>query len=605
MKIEMKMLLRQARAILMATAIIGMAATNATAINIGSATDLAKIGNDPGYPLNGSYTQTATFSAGSQSPIGSSSSPFTGSYDGNGYEIQNLTISQASSDFVGLFSVATGATIQDVKLRNASITGRYNVGAIAGKAAAGATNCEFTGCQILGSSSVSGNANVGGMVGFFHGGLTSDSASVSDIDNCISYATVNESQFGFAGGLVGHLHIDSTVRNCTTYGAVNGNRVVGGFSGNIHGSVVENCDSYGNAVGEMIVGGFTGWVQEKGASSADTEVKNSNAHGNATAAKTSFSVFSAGDGSLLNSANGGFTGWIDGNAYIVDCDAHGNVSAPSTDLGQCGGFAGWIEEDALVEDSRAFGDVNHGPNDGGFIGWGEVNSEVRGCFAYGNVSGTLHVGGLMGSTNGKVIDCNAFGDVSSTSTTGFVATGGLVGYIFPTTVITDSGAFGDVSSNGPQTGGLVGFSVGGSSSAEISRCYAVGNVTSTSVHVGGLVGELRRGDVTDCFAIGDASGSSNVGGLIGNIVNSTGSVDNCYSTGSVSGSNKGGLIGIKHSGASVTDSFWDTQTSGMTTSAGGTGKTTAEMMTPTPFLNAGWSTSVWYLFVSNLYPHLK
>ena len=35
-------------------------------------------------------------------------------------------------------------------------------------------------------------------------------------------------------------------------------------------------------------------------------------------------------------------------------------------------------------------------------------------------------------------------------------------------------------------------------------------------------------------------------------------------------------------------SFWDTQTSGMTTSEGGTGKTTAEMQTQNTFTDAGW-----------------
>ena len=51
---------------------------------------------------------------------------------------------------------------------------------------------------------------------------------------------------------------------------------------------------------------------------------------------------------------------------------------------------------------------------------------------------------------------------------------------------------------------------------------------------------------------------------------------NSYTTGSVTGSlNVGGLVGPND--GSVTDSLWDTETSGQSTSAGGTGKTTAEM----------------------------
>jgi len=46
----------------------------------------------------------------------------------------------------------------------------------------------------------------------------------------------------------------------------------------------------------------------------------------------------------------------------------------------------------------------------------------------------------------------------------------------------------------------------------------------------------------------------------------------------------GGLNGYNN-GGTATDSFWDTQTSGQSTSAGGTGKTTAEMQTLSTFTN--------------------
>ncbi|HPF09004.1 MAG TPA: hypothetical protein PL020_04640, partial [Candidatus Cloacimonadota bacterium] len=57
-------------------------------------------------------------------------------------------------------------------------------------------------------------------------------------------------------------------------------------------------------------------------------------------------------------------------------------------------------------------------------------------------------------------------------------------------------------------------------------------------------------------------------------------ITNCYSYGSVSGtSDVGGLIGY-NTDSSVTRSYWDTQTSGQATSAGGGGRTTAEMTYP-------------------------
>ena len=48
----------------------------------------------------------------------------------------------------------------------------------------------------------------------------------------------------------------------------------------------------------------------------------------------------------------------------------------------------------------------------------------------------------------------------------------------------------------------------------------------------------------------------------------------------------GGLVAYNE--GTLTHSFWDTLASSQATSAGGTGKTTAEMQTASTFLEAGW-----------------
>ena len=103
-------------------------------------------------------------------------------------------------------------------------------------------------------------------------------------------------------------------------------------------------------------------------------------------------------------------------------------------------------------------------------------------------------------------------------------------------------------------------------------------------HVGGLVGSNEGGSLNYCYATGTVSGVRMVGGLAGE---NYGSMAFCYSTGSVSGTGDyiGGLVG---DGMTATSCFWDTQTSGQTSSSGGTGKTTAEMQTLATFLDAGW-----------------
>jgi hypothetical protein len=69
----------------------------------------------------------------------------------------------------------------------------------------------------------------------------------------------------------------------------------------------------------------------------------------------------------------------------------------------------------------------------------------------------------------------------------------------------------------------------------------------------------------------------------------------------VSPSTKGGLIG--GGGGTVTDSFWDINTSGLTSSYGGTGLTTVQMKTSSTFADANWDfNNVWQICESTNYP---
>ena len=103
----------------------------------------------------------------------------------------------------------------------------------------------------------------------------------------------------------------------------------------------------------------------------------------------------------------------------------------------------------------------------------------------------------------------------------------------------------------------------------------------------GLFGFVDQGATIENIGVVTATvtGDSYVGGLVGN---SYGTVSNSSCTGSVTGnSHVGGLVGWNEYGT-VSDSFWDTETSGQATSAGGTGKTTAEMKDITTFSGAMW-----------------
>ncbi len=157
------------------------------------------------------------------------------------------------------------------------------------------------------------------------------------------------------------------------------------------------------------------------------------------------------------------------------------------------------------------------------------------------------------------------------------------------------GLFGQVGSGGVVKNLAVGGNISGrsyvgglagkNSSGSIKGCYFSGAVTGSTSYTGGLAGQNSGGSITDCFAMGSVTGSSYVGGLTGY---NTGTIRICYSTASVVGSSSvGGLSGYGTASLTI-NSFWDTQTSGRGTSAGGTGKTTVQMQTMSTFADAGW-----------------
>ena len=123
------------------------------------------------------YIQTANINASSSSswdsnlgytPIGNSSTRFTGSYNGDGHTIDSLFIDRSTSSRIGLFGRIgldsnSTTTIQDLGLTNVSITGHSFVGALVGHKQNGTLT--VSNCYVSGSVTGSGD-NVGGLVGY-------------------------------------------------------------------------------------------------------------------------------------------------------------------------------------------------------------------------------------------------------------------------------------------------------------------------------------------------------------------------------------------------------------------------------------------------------
>jgi hypothetical protein len=148
-----------------------------------------------------------------------------------------------------------------------------------------------------------------------------------------------------------------------------------------------------------------------------------------------------------------------------------------------------------------------------------------------------------------------------------------------------------------KVGGLVGWNWG-----TVSNSYSTGAVSGHDA-VGGLIGYLYDvGNVSNSYSACSVSGGYRmVGGLVG--YNYWGTVSNCYSTGSVSGGYEwvGGLVG--YSCGTVSNSFYNENTSGRSDTGKGTPKTTDNMKYVRTLTDNTWSTGLTtpWDFVGNPY----
>ena len=286
-----------------------------------------------------------------------------------------------------------------------------------------------------------------------------------------------------------------------------------------------------------------------------------------------------------------FTGIFDGNGYSIR-------NPTLTDYeSSCLGLFRWIGPGGQVKNLGVVGlSISGYYGIGGLCGYNDSGT-ITDCYAAGGVTGDVSVGILCGSNrNGTIDRCFAIGEARGST----YSTGGLCG-------VNDFGTISTSYSTSTVTGwsnvgGLCGFNAG-----TIDRCFASGTVTGDVECVGGLCG-ANDGTIGNCYATGDVTGNDrSIGGLCGA---SKGTIQQCYSTGKVFNGVQmvGGLCGGIL--ATVIDSFWDMETSGQTTSEGGTGKTTAEMKQVATFTNAGWDFSYadgdpadWRI-VPNAYPRL-
>ena len=193
------------------------------------------------FKLTAPIDMSSKYSAGSSTswtPIGTEDNPFSGMFDGGGFEISRLYIS-TTDDYQGLFGYSTG-TIKNLTV-SGSVTGSDNsgiVGGIVGYNAGGSiVNCHNE------AAITAPSFNVGGIVGYNNGG---------SVENCHNAGAV-ESAANRVGGIVGRNPGNASVKNCYNTGTVSGYGWVGGIVGDgvntDTGGSIQNCYNTGTVSG--------------------------------------------------------------------------------------------------------------------------------------------------------------------------------------------------------------------------------------------------------------------------------------------------------------------------------------------------------------------
>jgi len=195
-------------------------------------------GSSDGY---GVFASAAANGGLGWKPLGDSSTPFKGIFDGQNHTISGLTINRPGQVNIGLFGVVdTGSAIRNIGLLGASVVGQSYVGALVGGSQGGSTIS-----RAYASGDVRGAFVVGGLVG----------SNLSDISQ--SYTSTNVTASGMQGGGLAGLSSGAITHSYAT-GAVSGGTSIGGLVGNHLSGTIDHVYATGAVSGTNELGGLVG-----------------------------------------------------------------------------------------------------------------------------------------------------------------------------------------------------------------------------------------------------------------------------------------------------------------------------------------------------------
>ncbi len=526
-------------------------------------------------------------------PIGNTSPFFTGTYDGQGFEIQGLYLSRTTNYYTGLFGYLVGAKLNRINLRGMEIHGFIYAGGLAGVAQSSViNNCSVTG-------SLTGQIDVGGMIGFANYN--------SVITNCYSQVSVQGSEN--VGGMVGQCGFNNSYfYRCFSSGLVSAGAAIyhGGFIGRLNGGGVYysywDTQSSGQSSDPMAIPRTTAQMKQRATyENWNFDTQWSIQEGVSSPVLNTLAVWDLPITLTLASLSGSGT---ETDPYLIENADQFN--AIKLDLTAWYRLTTDIDLSATVVWNHGQGWMPVGtlavPFSGVLDGAGHrltnlvINlpkSDYSAIFGYtqnatlknltivnGRINGKNFCGSLVGDALGGTIDHISFtGQIY-----GYDYCGGLAGRM-ENTLMAHCQTNLSYCSAGGFTGGITGvLSSSGSLNGMISECFSSGEIVA-GWHVGGIAGALSWGTINDCFSIANVTGGRNLGGVVGIAGGSNpGYINRCYGAGTVNllptGSFEGGVVGYLSDGSAVTSSFWDTDTTGIPNNLQNGGKTHPEMIYP-------------------------
>jgi hypothetical protein len=555
--------------------------TNWTALNA------TRLNMSAHYVLNNNLTNETSDYAGlgdDWEPIGHGSgtgyTAFTGSFDGQGYWIKNLSINKTDDRYIGLFAyLGVGSSISDLGISVESIIAERFAGSLAGTSRGNTNNINII---------VNGNLHV--ELGYL-GGMIGETMSYANIQNCSVTILGFLSRSYYMGGLIGASYEDVNISYSRV--VLNGNALVapsGGVGGFIGWSQANITDSY--VIGGTILrqsstetrqGGFVGYnrgpvtncysttsiVYNATENPTDKGFAGGNDSGSAMSGNF-WDMNTSGQTSTAGEATGKTTsqmktlstftdaGWdiefnslydrndgypylsweVPGNSPVwymngLFCGGNGTESNPyqictwtqlnNTRLNMS---AYYILNNNLTNETADYtglGDdwepIGHGAGTGYTAFTGSFDGQGYWITNISiNKTDDTYIGlfANLGS-DGEIFNLN----IGVDDILAYSVCGGIVGRSYGTITNSSVSVFGTIYSDGHETGGLVGENRG---NVIASSVIITGNVSAKENGVGGIVGNNNgNGNISNSSVIVSGVVSSLTGGYVGGFVGNIGS----------------------------------------------------------------------------------